>query len=87
VLSTERSVSRFADVSDGRVAKTRASSFPSYRGSAPTERNCFFVTGSSPRNQTVGLVPVLMNHEEEGALRVVLDARKKKPTIARKKKP
>jgi len=28
-----------------------------------------------------------MNHEEEGALRVVLDARKKKPTIARKKKP
>lgn len=23
-----------------------------------------FVTGSSPRNQTVGLVPVLMNHEE-----------------------
>jgi hypothetical protein len=26
-----------------------------------------FVTGSSPRNQTVGLVPVLMNHEETSA--------------------
>ena len=59
----ERANERATRRGSAKVGKSRR--VPSYRGSAPTERNCLLRHGGVPRGtKCIRLVPVLVNHME-----------------------
>ena len=59
----ERANERATRRGSAKVGKSRR--VPSYRGSAPTERNCLHRHGGVPRGtKCIRLVPVLVNHME-----------------------